>query len=195
MKTPASGQSSHKPGRRVDLPGRWLSVPTDVLWHFAVDLVSRHSLRKVAKMTQLGVETVRKFAMRQVEPNLSTRRRFAELFLRLHPEAAVERDRMTGEWKARPRMMTLLPEGMFEAREALVKLFALAKQHADELPLKLDDLHDWMDLQVCAEYNAENHFAAIGRGERPHDSDSIFARKPGKKRKKRGEGANEEAGT
>lgn len=187
MKTPTGGHSGRTPGddRRPESPRGWLKVPPDVLWHFVVDMVTRSALRGVAGRTGLGVETVRKFILQTGEPNLSTRRRIAELFLQLHPESVVEKDKETGQWKARPRLISLLPEGKVEAREALAKLFATAKRSSRGVPVQLDELHDWMDMQVCAEYNAQEHFDAVARGEREHDPDSIFARKPGKKRKKR----------
>ncbi|HYH79162.1 MAG TPA: hypothetical protein VEX86_05175 [Longimicrobium sp.] len=187
MKTPTGGQSGRTTGDdRSELPKRWLDVPPDVLWQFAVDKVAQQTLRGVARRTGLGVETVRKFILRIGEPNLSTRRRFAEMFLKMHAGGVMEEDEEIRRWKVRPRLLTLLPEGRFEARAALVQLFAVAKRHPDEVPLKLDDLHDWMDLQVRAEYNAQEYFDAVASGEREHDPESIFARKPPQKRKKRG---------
>ena len=169
-------------------------MPPDVLWQFAVDLVTRYALRGVARASGLGVETVRKFILKMGEPNLSTRRRFAELFLQLHPEAVVEKDDETGRWTARPRLIALLPEGRAEAREALAKLFALAGEHRRDLAVRLDELHDWMDLQVCAEYNADEHFSAIARGERKHEPGSILARKPARSRKRRRADPDDSAG-
>jgi hypothetical protein len=196
MNTPTGGHRGHTPDddRRSETPQRWLDVPPDVLWQFAVDLVTRSALRGVARASGLGVETVRKFILKMGEPNLSTRRRFAELFLQLHPEAVVEKDAETGRWTSRPRLITLLPEGRAEAREALAKLFALAGEHRRDLALRLDELHDWMDLQVCAEYNADEHFSAIARGERKHEPDSILARKPARSRKRRRADPDDSAG-
>lgn len=187
MRTPIGGHSSHKPGddRTVEAVEDWTRVPLHVLRDFAVDLVTRSSLRHVAALTGLGVETVRKFMLKLGEPNLSTRRRFAELYLRMNPEAVLRLDPFTGEWKARPRLLTLLPEGRFEAREALVKLFSVAKRHSNELPYLLDDLHEWMDLQVRAEYDAQDHFDAVARGEEEHEPGSILRRKPARARKRR----------
>jgi hypothetical protein len=193
MKTPTGGHSGRTPGDdRSELPKRWLDVPPDVLWQYAIDMVTQHTLRGVARKTGLGVETVRKFILRTVEPNLSTRRRFAEMFLNMHAEGVIMgEDEEVRKWRVRPRLLTLLPEGRFEARAALVKLFEVAKRFPDEVPLRLDELHDWMDLQVRAEYNAQEYFDAVGRGEREHDPDSIFAKKPRKKRAKRGEETGE----
>jgi len=192
MKTPTGGHSGRTPGDdRSEVPKRWRDVPLDVVWQFAVDLVTQHALRGVARRSGLGVETVRKFTLRIGEPRQSTRRRFAEMFLNMHAEGVVEEDQEAKKWKIRPRLITLLPEGRFEARAALFKLFEAAKRSPDEVPLGLDELHDWMDLQVRAEYNAQEYFDAVGRGEREHDPNSIFARKPGKPRKKRGEETGE----
>lgn len=186
MKTPTNGHSSRKPGddRKPELPKRWLDVPVDALWHFTVELVSRYALRGVARMTGLGVETVRKFTLRAGEPNLATRRRFAELFLNIHTEAHVEKDE-NETYRVRPRLLTLLPEGRLEARAALMKIFAVAQRFPDELPYRLEELHLWMDQQITAEYNAEEHFGAIARGERDHEPGTIFARKATKRRTRR----------
>jgi hypothetical protein len=184
MNTPTSGQRRHKPGhdRTTEIPEKWLAVRTEVLWRFAVDLVARHTLRRTARLVGLGVETVRCFVMRKGAPNLTTRRRFAELFLELHPEAAMERDD-TRDWRARPRLITVLPHGQAEAREAVARLCALAREHA--LPLEPDELHAWLDLQVRAEYDAADHYDPIARGEREHTPGSSFAREPAKKRRPR----------
>jgi len=192
MRTTSSGQRSHKPGhdRTTELPQKWLSVRTDVLWRFAVDLVAQHTLRRTARLVGLGVETVRSFTLRKGAPNLTTRRRFAELFLQLHPEALVEQDGETRSWRARPRLITLLPPGRVEARQAVATLLALARQHG--LPLEVDQLHDWLDLQVRAEYDADEHYDAVAWGRREHDPASLFARVPGKRVRGAGEEAGEE---
>ncbi len=167
-------------------------MPPDLLRQYAEDMVTQHALRGVARRSGLGVETVRKFILHIGEPNVSTLRRFAEMFLNMHAEAVImEEDEEVRKWRVRPRLLTVLPEGRFEARAALVKLFEVAKRFPDEVPLRLDELHDWMDLQVRAEYNAQEYFDTVGRGEREHDPDSVFARKPGKKRKRRGEAGGE----
>src|SRR5689334_24637500 len=125
MKAPSSGQSSRQPGNdRIVAPRRWHDVPSDAAWQFAMDLCTRHSLRDAARLVKLAPETVRKFINRIGEPNLATRRRFAELYLEMIAEADVVLildDRK--QWKSRPRLIELLASGEDAAREELARVF------------------------------------------------------------------------
>lgn len=180
MKTPNGGQSSHTPGddRKTESPRRWHDVRSGLVWEFAVDLCTRRNLREVARMVKLSPETVRKFVNRIGVANLATRRRFAELYLEFNAEGVMAEEVTLKPWKARPRLIELLPPGKLKAREAIVRLFELAQRFPDEAPGRLDELHDWMDLQVCGEYWAEGYYGAIGRGEREHDEHSFLANIP-----------------
>jgi hypothetical protein len=184
MRRPASGHNghSHTPGNARDAvaPQRWLEVPDEVVWEFAVNLCAVHKLRGVAKMVKLAPETVRKFILRIGDPNFSTRRCFAELYLDLNAGGVVVAEH---EWRMRPKLIELLPPGKREAREALAKLFELAKRFPDEVPQTVDELHDWLDLQVCGEYWAEQYYGEIARGKRKHDHESFLARIPKRRRK------------
>lgn len=151
-----------------------------------MDLCTRHSLRDVARLVKLAPETVRKFINRIGEPNLATRRRFAELYLEKIAEADVVLvldDRK--QWKMRPRLIELLASGEGPAREELARVFELAKRFPDEVPPSIDRLLEWMDLQVRGEYWAEDYYGAIARGEREHDDQSFLAKIPRRTQKHR----------
>lgn len=190
MRTTNSGQSSHISGDdRPVAPRKWFDVPGQLVWEFAVDLCTRHSLRVVARMVKLAPETVRKFVNRTSVPNLATRRRFADLYTERNAEGVVAEEQNTKRWKARRRLIELLTEGEGLARAELAKILELAKRFPDEVPESVDNLHEWMDLQVRGEYWAEDYYGAIGRGEREHDEQSFLARIPKRtqKRKKKAE--------
>lgn len=159
-----------------------------------MELCTRHSLRVVARMVNLGRETVRKFILRKGVPNLATRRRFAELFLETNAEDAVVDVNAVKVWRVRPRLMELLPSGEDPARKELSRLFELMKRFPDEVPLGIDRLHEWMDLQIRGEYWAEDYYGAIGRGEREHDELSFLANIPKRTRKSRKKAPDEGSG-
>lgn len=145
----------------------------------------RRTLREVAAMVDLAPETVRKFVLRKVKPTLKTRRRFAELYLEMHAEGVVMEPNEAKPWKARPRLIELLSRGEGPARAELAKLFELAQRFPDEVPLSIERVHEWMDLQVRGEYWAEDYYGAIGRGEREHDEQSFLGSPPKRKRGKK----------
>jgi hypothetical protein len=142
-------------------------------------------------MVDLSPETVRKFIHRIGDPNLTTRLRLAELYLDFNAGGVVVPEHT---WKARPRLMELLPPGKREARETVAKLIELAKRFPDEAPENVDEILDWLDLQVCGEYWAEEYYGAIARGERKHDHESFLARIPRRRRAKKGDAAEGEEG-
>jgi hypothetical protein len=179
MSTPNSGQNSQPPGDdRPIAPRQWYDVPGQLVWEFAVDLCTRNRLRAVARMVDLAPETVRKFINRMGVPNLATRRRFAELYLEMNTEGVVAEQDDSKRWKARRRLIELLAKGEGPAREELARVFELAKRFPDEAPASIDQLHEWMDLQVRGEYWAEDYYGAIARGERDHDEQSFLANVP-----------------
>lgn len=160
-----------------------------------MNLSTRYTLREVALMVDLGRETVRKFILRKGVPNLATRRRFAELYLKKKAEGAVlVLTRNDMRWRDRPRLIELLPPGEAAAREELTKLFELAMRFPDEVPLMIERLHEWMDLQIRGEYWAEDYYGAIGRGEREHDELSFLADIPKRTRKSRKKAPDEGSG-
>lgn len=187
MRAPTSGQSSQRPGdARILAPRHWRGVPAQVVWEFAVDLCThRHTLREVAAMVDLAPETVRKFILRKGKPTLKTRRRFAELYLEMHAEGVVMEPNEAKPWKARPRLIELLSRGEGPARAELAKLFELAQRFPDEVPLSIERVQEWMDLQIRGEYWAEDYYGAIGRGEREHDEQSFLGSTPKRKRGKK----------
>jgi hypothetical protein len=192
MKAPNDGQSSHTPGDdRVVAPRQWRDVSGQLVWEFALDLCTRQRLRGVARMVRLAPETVRKFINRTGVPNLATRRRFAELYLEMNAEGVVAEQDEGKRWKARPRLIELLPGGEDAAREELARVFELLKRFPDEVPPSVERLHEWMDLQVRGEYWAQEYYGAIARGERDLDEQSVLANVPRRTqtRRKRGTAA------
>lgn len=188
MKRPNSGKSSHTPGddRDPDSPRRWQKILAESLWEFAVELVARHRLRGVAQMTGLGRETVRKFIMRTVEPNLTTRRAFAKLYRAFHAERTMADADKSKPWRTRPpRLIEVLSPGKAVARAELAKILELAHRFPDEVPATADALFEWIDAQVMGEYWFEEYYGAIARGERDHDEESFLAGEPKRKRSRR----------
>ena len=197
MRTPNSGQSSHTPGDdRPVAPRRWFDVPSQLVLEFALDLSTKYRLREVARMVDLAPETVRKFINRKGVPNLATRRQFAELYLEMNAEEVVAEQNEGKSWKARRRLIELLATGEGPAREELARIFELAKRFPDEVPASIDQLHEWMDLQVRGEYWAEDYYGAIARGEREHDEQSFLENLSPRtqKRRKKGEATPRESG-
>ena len=154
-----------------------------------MDLCTRYRLRGVARMVKLAPETVRKFINRTGVPNHATRRRFAELYLELNAEGVVAEQDDSKRWKARRRLIELLARGEDPAREELARVFELAKRFPDEVPASVDELHEWMDLQVRGEYWAEDYYGAIARGERDHDEQSFLANVPRRTQARRKKGS------
>ncbi len=188
MKRPNGGQSSHTPGddRDPDSPRRWQKIPAESLWEFAVELVARHRLRGVAQMNRHGRETVRKFIMRTVEPNLTTRRAFAKLYRAFHAERTMADADKSKPWRTRPpRLIEVLSPGKAVARAELAKILELAHRFPDEVPPTADALFEWIDAQVTGEYWFEEYYGAIARGERDHDEESFLAGEPKRKRSRR----------
>jgi hypothetical protein len=140
-------------------------------------------------MVKLAPETVRKFINRTGVPNHATRRRFAELYLELNAEGVVAEQDDSKRWKARRRLIELLARGEDPAREELARVFELAKRFPDEVPASVDELHEWMDLQVRGEYWAEDYYGAIARGERDHDEQSFLANVPRRTQARRKKGS------
>jgi transcriptional regulator with XRE-family HTH domain len=168
MRTPNGRQSSHKAGddRNPQLALRWYDIPAELVWEFTVELCARFTLRDVAEMAGLAKETVRRYVERLAAPNLTTRQRLGNLYLDFNAGGVVVEEDSTKRWKARRRLIELLPPGQEVAREELAKLFDLAKQSGEFPEDLVDQLHDWMDLQVRGEYWAEDHYGGIARGER-----------------------------
>lgn len=195
MNRPTSGQSSHTPGddRGPESLRRWQRIPLESLWEFAVEIVARHKLRGVAHLTGLGRETVRKFIMRTVEPNLTTRRAFAKLYLDFNAERMMLDEDKGKPWTRRPLLIRILSPGRDTARAELAKVFELARRFPDEIPPTADDLFEWIDQQVRGEYWAEEYYGPIARGERKHDENSWMAGEP-KRKQRRKKPKNEESG-
>lgn len=188
MRRDDSGKSSHTPGddRDPDSPRRWQKIPLESLWEFAVELVARYRLRGVAEMTGLGRETVRKFLLRSVEPNLTTRRAFATLYRAFHAERTMADADKSKTWKTRPpRLIEVLSPGKAVARAELAKILELANRFPDEVPPTADALFEWIDAQVRGEYWFDEYYGAIARGERDHDEESFLAGEPKRKRRRR----------
>ncbi|HEX8246357.1 MAG TPA: hypothetical protein VF541_22830 [Longimicrobium sp.] len=59
----------------------------------------------------------------------------------------------------------------------------------DEMPENLDDIEEWMDLQVRGEYWAERHYGEIAR-QANAQGDAAAARRGRKPRRKSGEAAD-----
>ncbi|HEX8903820.1 MAG TPA: hypothetical protein VF771_03205, partial [Longimicrobiaceae bacterium] len=130
-----------------------------------IELVARLKVRGVATMAGMAKDTVWKFVNGVSQPNYATRKRLGELFLDFFPGGVMSKPAEEGEkkWKLRPRLIELLPKGETNARAAVARLIQLARESPHHAPKHLDELHEWLDLQVRAEYWAERHYDEIAR--------------------------------
>lgn len=196
MRTRNSGQNSHKPGDdRPIAPRQWLHVPVEIVREFIVDLCTMYGNRGVGRMVKKSPETVRKFVLGRGVPHFATRRLFAQLYLEMNAEGVVAEQDDTRRWKARRRLIQLLAEGEGPARAELAKIFELAKRFPEEVPLSVDAVEEWMDLQVRGEYWAHDYYGAIARGEREHDENNFLAQIPKRTQTRRKKGETDQAPT
>ena len=168
MRSQNGGQSSHPAGddRESALAGHWSDVKIGLLRRFASDLCAKLTLRGAAGATGVSKEGLRKLVERESRPNLATRQALGELFLKLHPSGLMATKQTDGEWQLREQLIELLPAGEREARAELARVFELAKRFPDEVPAFVDQVHEWMDLQVRGEYWGRRYVYGSAQRER-----------------------------
>lgn len=162
------GQSSQSAGddREPTVAQHWSAIPVDVLRTFVSELCARITYRAAAARTGVSKTALQKIVNGETQPNHSTRQRLGALFQELYADGSMWKRTLDGEWEIRVRLIELLPAGEETARAELAKIFELAKRHPDEVPASVDQVHEWVDLQVRGEYNAERSLDAIGRRKR-----------------------------
>ena len=178
MRSLNDGQSSQTAGddRESVLAGRWASIRIDTLREFASELCAALTYRGAAAFTGLSKEGLRRLVEGKGHPNHSTRQTLGELFLKLNPGGSMWKTSKDGAWQLRVQLIELLPPGEQTARDELARIVALAKRFPDEVPAFVDQVHEWMDLQVQGEYWGRRHvFGSAkrvrrrnGEAKRPH---------------------------
>lgn len=150
------GRTSQNPGddRPRPRPVRWFEVSPDTPWELASDLRARHGYRGAAALTGLSKEGLRKVVARMTMPNRTTLRVLGELYLTRQGNLMATRT-IDGQWDVRKRLIELLPWGEEAAHKALDEIFAFARAHPEHFRFAVEHVHEWMELQVQAEYWAE----------------------------------------
>jgi hypothetical protein len=167
MRTRNDGQSSQAGDDRESAIARhWSDVKFGLLRRFASDLCARLTYRGAAGVTGVSKEGLRKFVDGQTRPNLATRQALGELFLKLHPSGVMATKQTDGEWQLREQLIESLAPGEQTARAELAKIFELAKRFPDEVPASVDQVHEWMDLQVRGEYWGQRYVYGSAKRER-----------------------------
>jgi hypothetical protein len=178
MRDPNDGQSSQNTGndRKSDLARHWSDVRIETLREFTSELCAELTYRGAATATGLSKEGLRRFVEGESHPNRSTRQTLGEMFLKLHPGGSMWKTSKDGAWQLRVQLIELLPAGEQAARDELARIFELAKRSPDEAPASVDQVHEWMDLQVQGEYWGRRYLDSFGvrkrrrkgEGKRPH---------------------------
>ena len=168
MRSQHDGQIRHTAGddRESEFARRWLSLRIDVLREFASELCAAQSYRGAEALTGISKEALRRLVAGEVRPNHATRKALGELFLKLNPGGSMWKTSKDGAWQLRVQLIELLPPGEQRARDDLAKIFELAKRFPDEVPAFVDQVHEWLDLQVQGEYWGRRHVFGSAKRER-----------------------------
>jgi hypothetical protein len=94
---------------------------------------------------------------------------------------------INGEWQLRKQLIELLAPGEDAARAELAKIFELAKRFPDEVPPTIDNVHEWMDLQILGEYWALRWLDSFGMRRRRPKREEKPPRKTAQKSQRRNE--------
>lgn len=165
MRSHGGGQSRQTAGddRDRELARHWRSLRIEVLRAFATEMCAQHTYRGVAAITGLSKEAIRRFVEGETYPNNRTRQALGEIYFKLHPSGVMETMKpIDGDWQLRKQLIELLVPGEEAARAELAKIFELAKRFPDEVPPTIDNVHEWMDLQVQGEYWAHRWLDSFG---------------------------------
>ena len=128
----------------------WVRETPATLRELAADI-------EAVRGSALAPETVRKFGRGKGQPERSTIRAFALLYLQRHPWGYVaEKGTPYGAPKPLPLLSEMLPPGHDEARAEIEKLMELAKRFPDEVPASADRLRSWLEKMIDAEYTGED---------------------------------------
>jgi hypothetical protein len=165
MRSQTGGQIRHTAGddRESEFAGRWSGIRIETLREFATELCAAHTYRGAAALTGLSKEGLRRLVEGKSHPNHSTRQALGELFLKLHPGGTMWKTSKDGAWQLRVQLIELLPPDEQTARDELAKIFELAKRFPDEVPAFVDQVLEWMDLQVRGEYWAVRYVDGFAR--------------------------------
>ncbi|HEX2202635.1 MAG TPA: hypothetical protein VHG91_05040 [Longimicrobium sp.] len=157
MSKPHAGRSgrSAPPEAGFEHTRSWWEVPPEVVWAFVADLCDRDTFRGVAARVGVSPETVRKYVAGIGRPFLSTRKRFAELYLEHHPAGYAAERRAGAARRVQPPLRRLFPPGEEAARHEVRTLVMLAQRFPDEVPESAGPLLAWLEFQLAAEYAAE----------------------------------------
>jgi hypothetical protein len=180
MRDPNDGQSSQDAGndRKSDLARHWSDVRIETLREFTSELCAALTYRGAAAVTGLSKEGLRRFVEGESHPNRSTRQTLGELFLKLYPGGSMWKTSKDGAWQLRVHLYELLSPGEQAARDELEKIFELAKRFPDEVPASVDQVHEWVDLQVQGEYWGQRYLDSFGARKRQRNSETKRPRRP-----------------
>jgi len=164
MREPNGGQIRQTAGndRELDLARHWLDVRLETLRRFAAELCAALTYRGAAAATGLSKEGLRRFVEEGSHPHRSTRQTLGEMFLKLNPGGTMWKTSQDGAWQLRVQLIELLPPGEQTARDELARIFDLAKRFPDEVPASVDQVHEWVDLQVQGEYWGRRYLDSFG---------------------------------
>jgi hypothetical protein len=176
----ARGQTGQRAGDDRELDRHWSSIRLETLREFASGLCAALTYRGAQAATGLSKEALRKFVEGQSSPNRSTRQTLGELFLKTHPGGSMWKTSKDGAWQLRVQLIELLPPGEEAARDALARIFELAKRFPEEVPPSADQVHEWMDLQVQGEYWGRRYLDSFGVRKRRRKGEAKRPRKRSK---------------
>jgi hypothetical protein len=184
MRSQNDGQTSQTSGddRESEFAGRWVSLRIRTLREFASELCAALTYRGAAAFTGLSKEGLRRLVEGKSYPNHSTRQTLGELFLKLHPGGTMWKTSKDGAWQLRVQLVELLPPGEQIARDELARIFELAKRFPGEVPASVDQVREWMDLQVQGEYWGRRHVYGSAKRERQRKGEATRPRPRGEKK-------------